>query len=888
MRRLDRMMAALLALMPIALVLAASPAQAEKRIALVIGNAGYQTGALTTPANDAGLIAQTLQAAGFDVAGARDLDQDSLRRAFRDFLEKATNAGPDTVAFIYVSGYGLQLEGENYVVPVDAKINRDADVAAEALRVSDYTRPLAALKLKAAIVVLDAARANQFARSGPPLAGGLALVEPESGLLMAFNAAPGTVAPEGQGSYGPYAQALAEMIRDGGLPLTAVFERARLRVNDVTKGAQVPWHASKVEASVVFFERAPDAPPPAVAAEQTGAIRSRPIKEFSPQEAYAAALDRDTLEGYSEFLTAYPDDPMAKRVRVIVAARREALTWRRTCAVNTPPAYWSYLRRYPQGPHAADAHRRLAFLAAALEPPPAFTALPYDLPPPPPEEIVYIQRPVLVFDDPVFAFAPPPPPPVVFLAPPPPEFVVLPPPPPPVALFVLPIPVYRPVPVWVRPPAYIAPPPPNNVIYNNVHNTVVINNVTRTVTITNPAGQTQTVAPPPVPAAQPVASSQSTPQGASPAAPAPATIGPALPPSVAQKAATLQTSAGPAAPGAAKQLPPPPGQPLPGMQGRRLPPATGVAIAPATAPATTPPTVSVPAATPPAATGNAKPGVPPVPAPAIKQATPSAPPASTMAPPTGTAATPAIPPSSAPGAMGPARTPSAATAPRPTPTSVPRGDAQPGKPALAAPVAPAPSPASAPGAATPAPDDRAKRAASPSQVPPAKLVSPSAPSPVTGPGTPSAATVPVTASTKTSAAGGSANSPTPSPQGPAAKQMTPQSPAVGIKPMAPPAAPPVKLATPPPSPPSSTQPVVASPPAAGIKPIAPPPSPAAKLVTPPSPPPSAQAATAPPMPAAAAARPAIAAPAPKVVQPHPKGCPPGKTMSVVNGQPACK
>src|SRR5262245_42692601 len=140
---------ALIALIPLAFVLHPKAAGAEKRIALVIGNAGYQVGALTTSANDAGLIAQTLQAAGFDVAGARDLDQDSLRRAFRDFLEKATNSGPDTVAFIYVSGYGLQLEGENYIVPIDAKIARDSDVTVEALRISDYTRPLAALKLKA-------------------------------------------------------------------------------------------------------------------------------------------------------------------------------------------------------------------------------------------------------------------------------------------------------------------------------------------------------------------------------------------------------------------------------------------------------------------------------------------------------------------------------------------------------------------------------------------------------------------------------------------------------------------------------------------------------------------------------------------------------------------
>src|SRR6478609_3192689 len=236
MTRMRTIIATAFALLSIALVVP-STAHAETRVALVVGNAAYQAGALNTPANDAGLIAQTLQAAGFDVVGARDLDQDSLRRAFRDFLDKATAAGADTVAFIYVSGYGVQLEGENYFVPVDAKIARDADVAAEAIRLSDYIRPLAALKLKASIVVLDAARANPFAKSGPSLAGGLALVEPEPGVLMAFNAAPGTVAPEGPGPYGPYAQALAEMLREGGLPLPQVFDRTRLRVNDMTSGA---------------------------------------------------------------------------------------------------------------------------------------------------------------------------------------------------------------------------------------------------------------------------------------------------------------------------------------------------------------------------------------------------------------------------------------------------------------------------------------------------------------------------------------------------------------------------------------------------------------------------------------------------------------------------
>jgi uncharacterized caspase-like protein len=130
-----------------------SAQQPEKRIALVIGNSAYQAEALPTAANDAGLIAQTLQAAGFDVLGARDLDQDIVRRTFRDFLEKATTSGPDTVAFVYLNGYGVQLEGENYFVPVDAKIARDAEVPIEAVRISDFVRPLASLNLKASVVV---------------------------------------------------------------------------------------------------------------------------------------------------------------------------------------------------------------------------------------------------------------------------------------------------------------------------------------------------------------------------------------------------------------------------------------------------------------------------------------------------------------------------------------------------------------------------------------------------------------------------------------------------------------------------------------------------------------------------------------------------------------
>src|SRR5882724_503562 len=502
----------------------ASAQQQEKRIALVVGNGAYAKSPLATAANDAGLIAQTLQAAGFDVIGARDLDGDTLRRSFRDFIQKAEASGPDTVAMVYLAGYGMQLAGENYFIPVDSPISRDTDIPTEGMRISDYVRQLASLPLKAGVVVLDAARQQPFIEGGQPLASGLALVEPDRHMLIAFNAAPGTIAPNEQGPYGAYAQSLAEMIRTGGLPLPEVFSRVRLRVNEASKGAQVPWDAQKIDAQFMFFDRAPDAPaqPPQ---DQGATVRNRPMRDIGVQDAYAAALERDTMQGYDDFLGANSDDPLAKRVRAIVAARREAITWLRSYRADTPQAYWSYLRRYPRGPHAGDARRRLAILTAALEPPPSFAVIDYDVPPPPPDEIVYVDRPVLVFSDPDFGFLPPPPPPVFFLPPPPPDFIVLAPPIAPIGLFILPQPFFVPIPVYFRPPIYVAP-PPNNIIFSNIHNTTVINNVINQPPQPAPANPGGPAAPP-SPGAKGVGAS---PNGA----------GPALPPAVAQKASLIQ------------------------------------------------------------------------------------------------------------------------------------------------------------------------------------------------------------------------------------------------------------------------------------------------------------------------------------------------------------
>jgi uncharacterized caspase-like protein len=657
-------------LVALAVILAAALGRAghaaEMRFALVIGNDEYKSAKLATPANDAGLIANALQAAGFTVTGARNLDQATLRESFREFVDQLAAAGPDAVAFVYLAGFGLQFEGENYFVPVDADPQRDVDIPLQAVRMSDFMQPLAALPGRVKIVILDAARQNQFARGGQPLAGGLALVDPGPSMAIAFNAAPGTVGPDEQGPYGAYATSLTEMIAAGGLGLDDVFARVRLRVSELTNGGEIPWYASQIEGPFFFTDRVADAPPPPSAVPLAD-LRRKPMRGYSSAEdAYEAALAMDSMEAYEQFLAAYPDSPFARRISAMLAVRREEIIWRRCVLTDTPPAYWSYLRRYPRGPHVWDARRRLARLGGAMEPPPSFAFIEFGVPPPPAFELDFVGQPALVLWGP--SFAPPPRPPLVFLPPRPREFAVLPPPPAARERFSLPAPAAPVVPAFVRPPRNVAP-----------------------------AATSPGAAPP----------------GGRPAAAV------ALPAAVQSKATPGAPGAKPAAPAAAPSsaavnpapVPPPPSSTAPAaVKPGTPPPATGPA--PATVkPGTPPPPATVPAP------ATVKPGTPPPlppatgPAPAtVKPGTPPPlPPATGPAPATVKPAKPPPPPTSpAPVTVKPA-------APPPPPPPAP-------KPATAKPAPPPPPPpAAAPKPAPPPPPPPAAAAGKPA-CPPGKTL----------------------------------------------------------------------------------------------------------------------------------------------------------------------
>jgi uncharacterized caspase-like protein len=176
----------------------------ESRVALVIGQSAYRAvPALPNASNDAKRMSELLGSAGFDVTAAPDLSQGDMRQAISAFANKVTSSGPDTVALVFYAGHGLQIDGENYLMPVDVDPRREADIPLQAVRLNDLMNTLGALPSRMRIFMLDACRNNPF----PALAGstphGLAIVDTKagaSGSFISYSTSPGAEAEDGGGS----------------------------------------------------------------------------------------------------------------------------------------------------------------------------------------------------------------------------------------------------------------------------------------------------------------------------------------------------------------------------------------------------------------------------------------------------------------------------------------------------------------------------------------------------------------------------------------------------------------------------------------------------------------------------------------------------------------
>ena len=222
----------------------------ERRVALVIGNSAYQhTAPLANPTNDAQDVAQALQKFNFQVILKTNADLETMADAVFQFGEKLKGGG---VGLFYYSGHGLQVKGENYLLPVDANLQREDDVKRKAISANDIVDKMGEGKSHLNLVFLDACRNNPFPSGTRAVSRGLGGMSAPNGTLLIFSTNPDNIAQDGDGRNGTYTKHLLQQISDPGVEVGMLLRKVRTAVKDETAGQQVPWENGSIEGEFYF------------------------------------------------------------------------------------------------------------------------------------------------------------------------------------------------------------------------------------------------------------------------------------------------------------------------------------------------------------------------------------------------------------------------------------------------------------------------------------------------------------------------------------------------------------------------------------------------------------------------------------------------------------
>lgn len=342
------------------MVLAAGSAFAENRIALVIGQSAYRSvPALPNPANDAKAVTQMLTDSGFEVSTAADLSQNEMRQQVSEFAGKVAAKGADTVALVFYAGHGLQIDGENYLVPIDVDPKREADIPLQAVRLNDILNTLTSVPSKMRILMLDACRNNPFPELGKTSGGGLAIVDAKigaPGTFLSFSTSPGAVAEDGSGANSPYTSALLSAGKESGIPIEETFKRVRLAVNKATDGRQTPWDSSSLTDDFRFLGPAVAGPKPAAikknVAEWTRDLKGKPV-----EEANTIIVADGSDEAYEAFAGLYAQTALGKLARDWLDRHIRMVAWNNAVIVNTAASYRGFLAKFPDSDLTATARK---------------------------------------------------------------------------------------------------------------------------------------------------------------------------------------------------------------------------------------------------------------------------------------------------------------------------------------------------------------------------------------------------------------------------------------------------------------------------------------------------------------------------------------------------
>ena len=249
----------------ILLVFGPATAFAEKRVALVIGNGAYKDAPLANPARDAKAIAGLFRKAGFQIVeGRNDLGNLDFKRALQDFGRQAEDAD---VAVVFYAGHAIEIGGENYMIPVDAKLEKAKVVEDETVSLERLFRAVEPAKYLR-VVILDACRDNPFlgkmrgrGQTRQIVSHGLANVKTTlSDTLIAYAASPGSTADDGDGDHSPYTTALLENLTQPGIDIRIVFGEIRDDVLKITHDKQEPYVTGSLRRGYIFLVPAPIVP----------------------------------------------------------------------------------------------------------------------------------------------------------------------------------------------------------------------------------------------------------------------------------------------------------------------------------------------------------------------------------------------------------------------------------------------------------------------------------------------------------------------------------------------------------------------------------------------------------------------------------------------------
>lgn len=249
----------------------------EYRVALIMGNSDYNMGPLANPVNDARSIARALKANGFEVMLYENVpDKDMMKIAIREFGKKLRmNRG---VGLFYYAGHGVQVDGFNYLIPVQAQMASEAEVEYEAVDVGFVLAQMEGAENRVNIIVLDACRNNPFAKTMRSADRGLASINAPMGSMIAYATSPGSTASDGSGDNGLYTEALLKQLERENLKIEEVFKNVRAEVIQKSGGQQTPWESSSLIGDF-YFKKSANTNTAEQAITQAAPVQQAPVQQ---------------------------------------------------------------------------------------------------------------------------------------------------------------------------------------------------------------------------------------------------------------------------------------------------------------------------------------------------------------------------------------------------------------------------------------------------------------------------------------------------------------------------------------------------------------------------------------------------------------------------------